>query len=125
MRGRLEDPPPAEGFSPIRKKRRRAEGYSAYAHTFRSIIEINMETIGKMPKELKGIVSYIQRRMGNCERLFRHSVWHGHKIFCTELFCSYGCIGYKITYRGYCLHVDNEQGKITMQKDIQPTPSLL
>jgi hypothetical protein len=29
-------------------------------------------------------------------------------MICEPLFCSYGCIGYGINYKGYEIHVDNE-----------------
>jgi hypothetical protein len=33
-------------------------------------------------------------------------------MICGPLFCSYGCIGYNINYKGYTIHVDNELSRI-------------
>lgn len=37
-------------------------------------------------------------------------------MICEPLFCCYGRIGYRISYQGYELHVDNDMNKITIEE---------
>ena len=75
----------------------------------------------EIPNELKRLFNAILKRDGNCEKWLngynRNSwgfTWYGSRMTCGPLFCSYGCIGYSINYRGYEIHVDNELSRISI-----------
>ena len=80
-----------------------------------------MKICNTIPSELTRLVRHIARRNGDCENMLRASgqnsnyTWHGHLLFCSPLFCSYGIIGYDIHYRGHSLSIDNELNKITIE----------
>lgn len=76
----------------------------------------------KIPQELKGLVSVIQRKCGDCEgwlKAYNKSpyrfTWFGHRMIVDLLYCSYGVIGYSINYRGYNIVVDNDLNKIDIE----------
>lgn len=69
----------------------------------------------RLPREVKGLVSAIQRKDGNCEDWLnaynKHPfdfTWNGHRMTVEDLHASYGVIGYTIEYRGVTIDVDNE-----------------
>lgn len=73
----------------------------------------------EIPNELKRLINVILKRNGDCENWLNgynrnpgRFTWHGSIMICEPLFCSYGCIGYRINYRGYKIHVDNELSRI-------------
>ena len=72
-----------------------------------------------IPNELKRLVNAIVKRSGNCENWLNGYnrnplgfTWYGFRMICEPLFCSYGCIGYSIDYRGYEVIVDNDLSRI-------------
>ena len=72
-----------------------------------------------IPNELKRLINAILKRDGDCEswlngynRNLWGFTWYGSRMTCEPLFCSYGCIGYRINYNGYKVHVDNELSRI-------------
>lgn len=76
-----------------------------------------------IPQELKRLINFIVKRLGDCETLldgYNHNpwgyTWYGHKMICEPLFCCYGRIGYSISYQGYELHVDNDMDRITIEE---------
>lgn len=76
----------------------------------------------KIPQELKGLVSAIQRKHGDCEGwLIAYNkspysfTWFGHHMIIGLLFCSFGVIGYSINYRGYDIVVDNDLNEINIE----------
>ena len=73
----------------------------------------------EIPNELKRLINAIVKRSGDCEnwlkgynRVTWTYTWHGYPMTCEPLFCSYGCIGYSIGYRGYEIQVDNDLSRI-------------
>ena len=69
--------------------------------------------------ELKRLVNAIARRYGDCENWLDGYnrdpwwyTWYGASLICEPLFCSYGCIGYRINYKGYEIQVDNDLQRI-------------
>lgn len=69
----------------------------------------------RVPVEVKGLVSAIQRKAGDCEDWLnaynKHPfdfTWYGHRMTVEDLHASYGVIGYTIEYRGVTIDVDNE-----------------
>jgi hypothetical protein len=69
----------------------------------------------RIPTEVKGLVSAIQRKTGDCEDWLnaynKHPfdfTWYGYKMIVEDLHASYGVIGYSIEYRGITVDVDNE-----------------
>lgn len=69
----------------------------------------------RVPVEVKGLVSAIQRKAGDCEDWLnaynKHPfdfTWNGHRMTVEDLHASYGVIGYTIEYRGVTIDVDNE-----------------
>lgn len=72
-----------------------------------------------IPSELKRLVNAIARRYGDCENWldgynrdpWRYT-WYGARLICEPLFCCYGCIGYRINYKGYEIQVDNDLQRI-------------
>lgn len=72
-----------------------------------------------IPSELKRLVNAIARRYGDCENWldgynrdpWRYT-WYGARLICESLFCGYGCIGYRINYKGYEIQVDNDLQRI-------------
>lgn len=73
----------------------------------------------KIPNELKRLINAILKRDGDCESWLNGYnrapcifTWYGSSMICESLFCSYGCIGYGINYKGYEIHVDNELSRI-------------
>ncbi len=72
-----------------------------------------------IPSELKRLINAVVRRDGDCENWldgynrdpWRFS-WYGDRMICEPLFCSYGCIGYGINYKGYEIYVDNDLRRI-------------
>lgn len=80
-----------------------------------------MKVSKNIPTELKRLINAILKRSGNCENWLngycynrdpRGYTWYGSSMICEPLFCSYGCIGYSINYKGYEIHVDNELSRI-------------
>lgn len=74
-----------------------------------------------IPNELKRLIDVIVKRSGDCESWLNGYnrnpwifTWYGFRMICEPLFCSYGCIGYGINYRGYEIHVDNKLSRITI-----------
>lgn len=72
-----------------------------------------------IPNELKYLINAILKRCGDCEKWLNGYnrnpwgfTWYGFCMTCEPLFCSYGCIGYAINYKGYEIHVDNELSQI-------------
>ena len=72
-----------------------------------------------IPNELKRLINAIVKRSGDCENWLKGYnratwtyTWHGSPMTCEPLFCSYGCIGYSIGYRGYEIQVDNDLSRI-------------
>lgn len=72
-----------------------------------------------IPNELKRLINAIVKRFGDCENWLNGYnknpcgfTWYGSRMICEPLFCSYGCIGYGIYYKGYEIHVDNELSRI-------------
>lgn len=77
---------------------------------------------GRIPTEVKRLVSAIQRKAGDCEDWLsaynKHPFdfsWYGHKMIVEALHASYGVIGYSIEYRGITVDVDNELRTIRIQ----------
>lgn len=73
----------------------------------------------EIPNELKRLINAIVKRFGDCENWLNGYnrdpwgfAWYGFRMICEPLFCSYGCIGYRIYYKGYEIHVDNELSRI-------------
>lgn len=80
-----------------------------------------MRILNDIPNELKRLINAILKRDGDCESWLNGYnrnpfwfTWYGFRMICEPLFCSYGCIGYSINYRGYEIHVDNELSRITI-----------
>lgn len=80
-----------------------------------------MKVSKNIPTELKRLINAILKRSGNCENWLNEYnynrdpwgyTWYGSSMICEPLFCSYGCIGYHINYKGYKIHVDNELSQI-------------
>lgn len=74
-----------------------------------------------IPAELKRLINAILKRSGDCEKWLDgynqapwRFAWYGFRMICEPLFCSYGCIGYSINYKGYEIHVDNELSRISI-----------
>lgn len=72
-----------------------------------------------IPNELKPLINAILKRSGDCGNWLNGYnrnpwgfTWFGFNMICEPLFCSYGCIGYSISYRGHEIHVDNELSRI-------------
>ena len=77
-----------------------------------------------IPNELKRLINAILKRSGDCENWLNGYnrapcifTWYGSSMICEPLFCSYGCIGYGIKYKGYAIHVDNELSRIEIIKN--------
>lgn len=75
----------------------------------------------QIPNELKRLINAIAKRSGDCENLLNGYnrdpwgfTWYGSRMICEPLFCSYGCIGYDITYKGYAINVDNDLSRIVI-----------
>ena len=73
----------------------------------------------EIPNELKRLINAIVKRFGDCENLLNGYnrdpwgfTWYGSPMTCEPLFCSYGCIGYRISYRCYKIQVDNDLSRI-------------
>ena len=73
----------------------------------------------EIPNELKRLINAILKRCGDCENWLNGYnrnpwgfTWFGSRMICEPLFCSYGCTGYGINYKGYEIHVDNELSRI-------------
>lgn len=72
-----------------------------------------------IPNELKRLINAILKRSGDCETWLNGYnrdpwgyTWFGNRMICEPLFCSYGCIGYCLSYNGYQIQVDNELSRI-------------
>lgn len=72
-----------------------------------------------IPNELKRLINAILERFGDCENWLNGYnrdpcgfTWYGSRMICEPLFCSYGCIGYSIYYKGYVINVDNDLSRI-------------
>ena len=72
-----------------------------------------------IPAELNRLINAILKRDGDCESLLNGYnrnpfgfTWYGFRMSCEPMFCSYGCIGYGINYRGHKIHVDNDLSQI-------------
>lgn len=69
----------------------------------------------QIPVELRGLVSTIQRKQGDCEQWLKGYnknpfgfTWYGYRMIVEVLHASYGVIGYTIEYCGRKVDVDNE-----------------
>lgn len=72
-----------------------------------------------IPNELKRLINAILKRSGDCEHWLDgynrdpwFFTWYGSPMTCEPLFCSYGRIGYSISYKGYEINVDNDLSRI-------------
>lgn len=72
-----------------------------------------------IPAELNRLINAILKRDGDCKSWLNGYnrnpfwfTWYGFRMICEPLFCSYGCIGYGINYRGHKIHVDNDLSRI-------------
>ena len=75
-----------------------------------------------IPNELKRLINAIVKHSGDCENWLKGYnratwtyTWHGSPMTCEPLFCSYGCIGYSINYKGYAIDVDNDLSQIEIK----------
>ena len=75
-----------------------------------------------IPNELKRLINAIVKRSGDCENWLKGYnrdpwgfTWYDSRMSCLPLFCSYGCIGYSINYKGYAIDVDNELSQIEIK----------
>lgn len=82
-----------------------------------------MKVSKNIPTELKRLINAILKRSGNCENWLNGYnrnpwgyTWYNFSMICEPLFCCYGRIGYRINYRGYKIHVDNELSQIDIYK---------
>lgn len=73
----------------------------------------------QIPVELRGLISSIKRKQGDCEQWLKgynknpyNFTWYGYSMIVEPLYASYGVIGYSIYYRTYEVHVDNEMRTI-------------
>lgn len=73
----------------------------------------------QIPNELKRLINAIGS--GDCKNWLNGYnrdpwgfTWYGSRMICEPLFCSYGCIGYDITYKGYAINVDNDLSRIVI-----------
>lgn len=73
----------------------------------------------QIPVELRGLISSIKRKQGDCEQWLKgynknpyKFTWYGYSMIVESLYASYGVIGYSIYYRTYEVHVDNEMRTI-------------
>lgn len=78
-----------------------------------------MRTPKDIPTELKRLINAIVKRSGDCETWLNGYnrdpwgfTWYSFRMTCEPLFCSYGLIGYRIKYKGYGIHVDNDLSQI-------------
>lgn len=79
-----------------------------------------MKTPKDTPNELRRLINAIVKRSGDCENWLNGYnrdpwgfTWYGFRMVCEPLFCWTGnLIGYRIKYRGYGIHVDNDLSQV-------------